>query len=100
MPTKEETENEVTVDPRDVAIEQLNDEIYDLRNELAIAQKDVEKLEKKLTASKAAPTGDVVYLGGVSYPVLSTHRADNTFAEVKRGHVGEGLTLVAIDKIH
>lgn len=43
---------------------------------------------------------DAVVLGGVTYDITGTYRADNTFSEVKRGHCEEGVTLVAIGKPH
>jgi hypothetical protein len=46
-----------------------------------------------------APEGEIVFKGQ-SYRVLGDFRADNTFAEVKRGHCPEGVTLIAIDKAH
>jgi len=112
MPTNTE-EPQITVsdadvvDERDQLIEDLSQEsdrqtqkIEDLTKLLDAARADSDRLREKLKSAKSAPTGDVVFLGGVSYPILSTHRADNTYAEVKRGHVSEGLTLVAIDKQH
>ncbi len=60
----------------------------------------INALTKKLKDNKSAPTGDVVFLEGKSYPVVTTVRADNTFHEVKRGHVEEGATMVVISRVH
>lgn len=123
-----ENENLTTPDPRDAMIVELEGRLkeqtekHDFQMKRAdeqqqvardsvsaqtVQQKRLDDLEKtntqlqvKLKANKSAPTGDVVYLGGVSYPVVTTVRADQTFVEVKRGHVNEGATLVVIDKQH
>ncbi len=64
------------------------------------AERKVKDLEARLKAVKPAPTGDFVQLDGKVYPVVTTVRADNTFAEVKRGNVYEHACMVVIDKVH
>jgi hypothetical protein len=69
-----------------------------------------DELEKKLKAANAradkaeaqakGPQGNHVILDGQCHKVIGVFRADNTFVEVKRGHCDEGVTLVAIDKVH
>lgn len=69
-------------------------------------RKRAEKLEGSLrdlqsvAKAPAVGAGIVVLIDGVSQSVLGDFRADNTFAEVKRGHCPEGVTLIAIDKKH
>lgn len=99
------TNNADQIDPRDARINELElqidaaaKKIDELAAELSAAQASNEKLSKKLGAAKSAPTGDVVTLGGKSYAVLHTVRANATFDEVKKGHVDEGRTLVVIDR--
>ncbi len=61
---------------------------------------EITDLKRKLALANSFLFTDQVILGGVSYAVLTTVRADNTFHEVKRGHVDEGLTMVVINKQH
>lgn len=73
----------------------------DLEKRLKIAAAAVRKYEAaRGQLEVAAPTGDRVVLGGLDYMITGTFRADNTFVEVKRGHCEEGVTLIAIDKVH
>lgn len=112
MPNKNDSAD---VDPRDQRIADLESQVSSLskqvenlnsENDIIAKNADVkiDALKKKLREAQAAsavPTqGDIVYLGGVAYQVLGTYRADNTFAEVKRGYVNEGSTLVNIAKEH
>lgn len=60
----------------------------------------VRSLEASLESERADPNDDYVMLGGKAHPIIGNFRADNTFVEVKRGHCPEGITLIAIDKVH
>ena len=51
-------------------------------------------------AVNQVPTGDYASFGGTTYAIIGDFRADNTFAEVKRGYCPEGITLLAINKPH
>lgn len=59
-----------------------------------------EQTKDQKPAGEALSQGNVVFFRGVAYPIIGDFRADNTFAEVKRGHCPEGVTLVAIDRPH
>lgn len=112
MPDTEKTTPQI--DPRDARIkelEDLNKALQDEVNELNEhcdqiqdqadrAEARAKDAEKKAKAGKAAPTGDVVFLGGESHAVVGTVRANTTFDEVKKGNVEEGATLVVIAKPH
>lgn len=97
-------------DPRDLQIQQLEAQLQKAIDDSAAVQKDanavIDALTKKLKAvsakpaAPAAPAGDAVVLGGVRHAILGTFRADNTFAPVKQGFCEEGITLVAIAKVH
>ena len=52
-----------------------------------------ERAKKQKPSKTSAPEGDHVVFRG-------HFRADNTFAEVKRGHCDEGCTLIAIARPH
>jgi hypothetical protein len=93
-------EDTVNQDQLVAAITELEDTVKSLTKERDALSSKVSALEGKLRANKSAPTGDVVYLGGVSYPVVTTVRANPTFDEVKKGVILEGVTLVAIDRTH
>lgn len=93
--------------PSDNVITKLNETIgqqHDLIGtqvtEIDRLTKRVKELEQKLKGAKSAPTGDVVYIGGQSHPILKTVRANTTFDEVKKGNVDEGSTLVVIAAPH
>lgn len=77
-----------------------------LKQRLEAAEKDVSfqankiaDLEKKLKSSKAAPTGNVVFLDGKTWPIKGTVKAKFALDEVKKGHVPDDVTLVVIDRI-
>lgn len=93
-----------TQDPRDARIAQLEAELKSASGKLDLQRKRAEKLEAMLRTQKSESlpirSGFEVRVDGVEYHVLGDFRADNTFAEVKRGHCPEGVTLVAIDKPH
>lgn len=98
-------DNSNQVDPRDARIAELEAQLADnakqidsLTKDLSASQAAADRLTKKLGAAKSAPTGNVVMLEGKSYVVLGTYRASPTWDEVKKGHVEEGRTLVAIDR--
>lgn len=66
-------------------------------------ESDVAKLAKRQAEDETvakANSADHVVFDGKTYPVIGDFRADNTFAEVKRGHCPEGVTLIAIDRPH
>lgn len=97
-------------DPRDARIADLEAKLKATSERLDFQKKRALKLEaalKELSERPAAAPpgaeeryGFAVYLDGVRCQVLGDFRADNTFVEVKRGHCPEGVTLLAIDKIH
>lgn len=95
------TENDKTVDqgdeevvlpdPRDEQINQLQAQVAELQAQLKAAK------------SKKGPQlleGDYVSWRGEVHQIIGDFRADNTFAEVKRGHCPEGVTLLAIARPH
>lgn len=69
-----------------------------LEAEVSTLKQKVAELEKKAKHTKAAPTGDVVFLDGKSWPVKRTVEAKFALDEVKKGNIEEHLTLVVIDK--
>ena len=60
--------------------------------------KSIEALQAKLKSAKSAPTGDVVSLGGISYPVVQVLQADQHMTQVKQRFLDEGTTLIVIDR--
>ena len=108
MPNETKTTTEAT-DPRDAHIKELEgllaervEDIEALTEDLKGADGKIAELEKaaKKSSRMQLPAGDYVSLGGVIHPVTATFRADQTFAEVRKGHCDEGVTLVAIAKLH
>ncbi len=103
-------ENQAAVDPRDERITQLETELKASNDRHELQRKRATKLEAELgrlqrksaedEAASARPSGDYVQFRGATYDIIGDFRADNTFAEVKRGHCPEGVTLIAIDKTH
>lgn len=81
-------------------LKKSKDRVSDLENQLKDALSRVKQVEKKNLelAKSAAPEGDHVVFEGKTYAVKGAFRADNTFAEVKRGHCEEGCTLIAIER--
>jgi hypothetical protein len=73
--------------------------IEEAEKEAKFAASKIDALERKLKASKAAPTGDVVYLDGKSWVVKGTVKAKFALDEVKKGHILEDVTLVVIDRL-
>jgi len=80
--------------------DELETKLGDLQAKHDFQRKRADKAEATLKIRQTAVPTDQVILGGVSYGIVGTFRADNTFVEVKRGHCEEGATLVAIDKVH
>lgn len=115
-------------DPRDARITELETRLTAVEKTHAFQAERADKLEVELKAAnekhdfqkkragkleaalkdvqitaKVAPvagSGITVAIDGVTQTVIGNFRADNTFAEVKRGHCPEGVTLVAIDRPH
>lgn len=58
-----------------------------------------EALAKLAEKVLEVPSDSVSFMGN-TYRIIGDFRADNTFVEVKRGHCPEGVTLLAIDKVH
>lgn len=78
----------------------LERELTDVKNKHEFQRKRADKLEAQLKrTAPESPRGDHAVVGGKSYPIVGSFRADNTFVEVKKGHCDEGLTLLAIDKV-
>lgn len=61
---------------------------------------DVLSASQETAADTTELTGDGVVLDGIHYEIVNTVRADNTFAEVKRGFVDEGACMVVINRPH
>jgi hypothetical protein len=100
-------EDEITItDARDARIIELENLLRDdskttaRLNELEDLVKSLQKENAKLKKTSVTVENNTVYLDGVSYPILTAVRADNTFSEVKRGNVDEGVTMVVINKAH
>ena len=99
------TEDEITLtadEPDDSKVLELEASLVEANRQLEYHANRADRAEtelKDLKNTKFTPEGNVVYLDGVQYSVLNIVRADNTFHEVKRGHVNEGLTMVVIDKM-
>jgi len=81
-------------------VEQHTEETNAYEETIAELRAEVAKLDQKLKLNKAAPTGDVVFLGGETYAVKRTVEAQFALEEVKRGHLDGDCTLVAIDRRH
>lgn len=90
---------------RDARIKELETDLKSL-NEKHLAQKkkadrldgQVKELQGQVEVGSPIVPGFVVYIDGVAYPSIGQFRADNTFADVKRGYCPEGVMLVAINR--
>lgn len=78
-------------DRSDAELKALKAQVADLKKQL----KDVQS-----SKGPSAPEGDYAFFGGEFHKIIGDFRADNTFAEVKRGHCPEGVTLLAIARSH
>ncbi len=88
-----ETPPPAATDPRD-------SQIVSLQKKLSEAQAQIKKLESELKSKPVVPTGDYASFKGEIHTIIGDYRADNTFAEVKRGNCFEGVTLLAIERQH
>lgn len=113
MPT--ETDKTAAPDPRDAQIALLKSQIADLRKELDASEADndalarsadakIADLKEQLRVATDRPTlalsEGYAMFQGQTYKIVGDYRADNTFVPVKQGYCDEGLTLLAIDKVH
>ena len=121
------SENKVAVDPaeklneqlasRDARISELESQLKSVESTHAFQaeradglEQELKKLDEKyqfwkkragkLEAQSKSRAGISVTIDGQVQNVIGDYRADNTFVEVKRGFCPEGVTLIAIDKIH
>ena len=88
---------------RDARIKALESELKGLNEKHSAQKKRADRAEaqaKDLQSRSESPPakGIVVYIDGVAHPSIGQFRADNTFADVKRGYCPEGVMLVAIDR--
>jgi len=90
---------------RDARIKTLEAELKSLGEKHSAQKKRADRLEAQAKAVADEPTepllpekGVVVFVDRVRFASLGEFRADNTFAEVKRGYCPEGVMLVAIDR--
>jgi len=86
---------------RDARIKTLEAELKSLGEKHSAQKKRADRLEaqaKEPTEPLLPEKGVVVFVDRVRFASLGEFRADNTFAEVKRGYCPEGVMLVAIDR--
>ncbi len=91
-----ETPPPAAIDPKDFQIESLKKKLDEANALVKMLQADL----KKVKSLPQVPEGDYASFKGVIYNIIGDYRADNTFAEVKRGNCFEGVTLLAIERQH
>lgn len=94
-----EPEISVVTNQSNSELSRIQEENKNLSIKLKQAEQEIAALNKKLSKNKM-PTGNYAVFNGTTYEIIGDYRADNTFAEVKRGNCDEGITLLAIQKVH
>ena len=75
----------------------------ELEEKLERSQADVKKLQADFADSYATeesfaePEGDCVFLDGKRYEILHRNKVKEFFEDIKRRHVAEDITAIAID---
>lgn len=63
-----------------------------------LEKKNADLVKKSKTLS--VPSGDYVVFKGETHQIIGDFRADANFDQVKKGHCDEGITLIAIARLH